>query len=156
MAGASAYRYDHSAQPARRPQATPNVRVVRGTKQSSHPVLSDAAVTLVKAVIVCMVVFLAISFVRVWLASEAYGIASTATELSAEVADARSASESLTVQKSLISSPSNIRNQAAAENLNMSAPAATTTLTLPVDVVVTDEAGNLSFAQSISALASQG
>lgn len=156
MAGASAYRYDYGAQPARRTQPTPDVRVVRGTKHSSHPVLSDAAVTLLKAAVVCMAVFLIISFVRVGLASAAYETASTATELSSEVADVRSTSESLTVQKSLLSSPSNIRNQAAADKLNMAAPTTTETLTLPADVVATDSEGNLSFAQSISALTSLG
>lgn len=156
MAGASAYRYDYSAQPARRPQPGPRVHVVRGTKHASHPVLSDAAVTLLKAAVVCMAVFLVLSFVRVGLASAAYGTASAATDLSAEVADARSTSESLTVQKSLLSSPTNIRNQAAADKLNMAAPTEVTTLTLPADVVATDSEGNLSLSRSVSALSSLG
>ena len=72
MAGVPAYRYDHEvAQPYRQP--APSVRVVPGRKHTANPALSDFAVAGIKVLIACLVVFLLIGFVRVGLASAAYG-----------------------------------------------------------------------------------
>ena len=162
MAGAPAYRFDYAggSQAARaypRPNVSqsPSVRVVPGRKNIVDPVLSDAWVTGIKVVIAVMAVFLVIGFVRVGLASAAYSTASASSELSSEIADARSTGESLAVQKSLVASPSNLRH-AAEEKLKMVSPSSLYTMTLPVDVVATDSSGNLSFSQSIERLASLG
>ena len=159
MAGAPAYRFDYAggSQAARaypRPNVSqgPSVRVVPGRKNIVDPVLSDAWVTGIKVVIAVMAVFLVIGFVRVGLASST---ASASSELSSEIADARSTGESLAVQKSLVASPSNLRH-AAEEKLKMVSPSSSYTMTLPVDVVATDSSGNLSFSQSIERLASLG
>lgn len=162
MAGAPAYQFDYAgdsraARAYPRPNGAPNpsVRVVPGRKSIVDPVLSDAWVTGIKIVIAILAIFLVIGFVRVGLASAAYSVASASSELSAEIADARSAGESLAVQKSLVASPSNLRH-AAEEKLKMVSPSSSTTITLPVDVVATDSAGNLSLAQSVERLASLG
>ena len=55
----------------------------------------------------------------------------------------------------MLSSPSNIRTQAD-EKLKMKAGVSTETITLSVDPVSIDSAGNLSFAGSASRIASQG
>lgn len=154
MAGVPAYRYDHgSAQPYRQP--APSVRVVPGSKHTSNPVLSDFAIAGIKILIACLLVFLVIGFVRVGLASAAYTTASEANDLQTQVSDARTTAESLAVQESLLSSPSNIRTQAD-EKLHMSSGISSETITLPVDPVAIDSAGNLSFAGSVSRIASQG
>ena len=162
MAASPAYRFDYAgdsriARAYPRPDVapTPSVRVVPGRKNIVDPVLSDAWVTAIKVIIAVLMIFLAIGFVRVGLASAAYSAASASSELSAEIADARSTGESLAVQKSLVASPSSLRH-AAEENLKMAAPSSTSTITLPVDVVATDGAGNLSFSQSVERLASLG
>lgn len=154
MAAVPAYRYDRTsaAQPSRHAAPAPSVRVVPGRKQTVNPALSDTAVVAVKVLIACLIVFLAIGFVRVGLASAAYSLSSESTTLKSEIADARSTSESLAVQESLLSSPSNIKTQAQ-ERLSMSAATTTETLTLSVDPVSIDSAGNLSFAGSVSRLA---
>lgn len=153
MAVAPAYRYDYaSAQPERQP--SPAVRVVPGSKHTANPTLSSAAVTGVKVLVACLIVFLVISFVRIGLASAAYGTASAASDLRTQIADARTTSESLAVQESLLSSPSNIRTQA--EHLSMKAGVATEELALSADPVAIDSAGNLSFSGSVSRLAQQG
>lgn len=154
MAGVPAYRYDQEvAQPYR--QSAPSVRVVPGRKHAVNPALSDFAVTAVKALIACLIVFLVIGFVRVGLASAAYSTASQASDLRTEIANARTTGESLAVQESLLSSPGNIRTQAD-EKLNMKAGVSSETITLSVDPVSIDSAGNLSFAGSASRLAAQG
>lgn len=152
MAAAPAYRYNHMAEPVRHSSPSPSVRVVPGHKHTANPVLSDAAVTGIKVFIACLLVFLLLGFVRVSLASAAYSVASASSDLRAEVADARSAGESLAVQESLLSSPSNIRS--AASDLGMKAAKSSATITLAADPVAIDSAGNLSFAGSVARLAS--
>ena len=144
MAGVPAYRYDHEVARPYSPSA-PSVRVVPGRKHAVNPALSDFAVTGIKVVIACLVVFLIIGFVR----------ASQASDLRTQIADARTTGESLAVQESLLSSPSNIRTQAD-EKLKMQAGVSSETITLSVDPVSIDSAGNLSFAGSVSRITSQG
>lgn len=152
MAAAPAYRYNQVAEPVRHSTPAPSVRVVPGHKHTANPVLSDAAVTGIKVFIACLLAFLLIGFVRVSLASAAYSVASASSDLRAEVADARSEGESLAVQESLLSSPSNIRS--AASDLGMKAAKSSGTITLAADPVAIDSAGNLSFAGSVARLAS--
>lgn len=154
MAGAPAYRYDREvAQPYRQP--APSVRVVPGRKHTANPVLSDFAIAGIKVLIGCLIALLLVGFVRVGLASAAYSTASEASDLRANIADARTTGESLAVQESLLSSPSNIRAQAE-EKLKMTAGTSSETITLSVDPVAVDSAGNLSFAGSVSRITSQG
>ena len=154
MAGVPAYRYDQEiAQPYRQP--APSVRVVPGRKHTANPALSDFAITAIKALLACLIVFLVIGFVRVGLASAAYSTASQASDLRTEISNARTTGESLAVQESLLSSPGNIRTQAD-EKLNMQAGVSSETITLSVDPVSIDSAGNLSFAGSVSRITSQG
>ena len=158
MAGVPAYRYDHAvAEPYRKPATTPapSVRVVPGRKHVSNPVLSDVAVLAIKVLISCLIALLVIGVIRVGLASAAYSTASQASDLRAQIADARTTGESLAVQESLLSSPTNIRAQAE-EKLKMVPGVATEIMTLPVDPVAIDSAGHLSFAGSVSRITSQG
>ena len=162
MAASPAYQFDYAGSsevvktyPRTHTAPSPSVRVVPGRKSIVDPVLSDAWITGIKAVVAVLAIFLVIGFVRVGLASAAYSAASTSSELSAEIADARSTGESLAVQKSLVASPSSLR-YAAEEKLQMAAPSSTSTITLPADVVATDSAGNLSLSQSIERLALLG
>ncbi len=156
MSGMPAYRYDHAmAQPSRHAQPTPSVRVVRGRKHSVYPTLSDLHVLAIKVGVALLAVFLVIGFVRVALASAAYSTASEASSLRAQISDARTTGESLAVQESLLSSPSNIRTEAG-NRLSMTSGSATEAMTLSVDPVAIDSDGNLSFAQSVARLASQG
>ncbi len=156
MSGMPAYRYDHAmAQPSRYGQPAPSVRVVRGRKHSAYPTLSDFPILLIKVGVALLAVFLVIGFVRVALASAAYSTASEASSLRAQISDARTTGESLAVQESLLSSPSNIRTEAG-NRLSMTSGSATETMTLSVDPVAIDSDGNLSLAQSVARLASQG
>jgi hypothetical protein len=162
MAGAPAYRYDYAGgsqvkKTYQYPEGAPNpsVRVVPGRKSIVDPVLSDTWVVAIKAVIAILAIFLVIGFVRVGLASAAYSAASTSSELSSQIEEARSSANALTVQKSLVANPSNLR-QTAEDKLKMTASTSTETITLPTDVVATDSTGNLSFSQSLERLASIG
>lgn len=155
MASAPAYRYDAAPAPARQFEPSPSIRVVPGRKHSANPVLSDGWVTVCKVLIACILAFLVIGFARVCLASAAYSTASAASEMRSDISDARSTSQSLAVQRSLVASPSNLRAQAQ-DKLKMVAPSASETITLSVDPVATDANGNLSFSRSVARLTSQG
>lgn len=156
MSSAPAYRYDHAAaRPARHPESAPSVHVVPGRRHVVYPALSDGAVLGIKALIACVIVFLVIGFVRVGLSSAAYSIASQSSDLRAQISDARTTGESLAVQESLLSNPNNIRTEAE-ERLSMTAGQSSSTMTLPADPVVIDSAGNLSFSEGVSRLASEG
>lgn len=156
MAGAPAYRYDRSyaAQPSRYAESSPAFEVVPGRRHVANPPLSDGAIVAIKVFVACLVVFCVVGFLRVVLASAAYGIASQSADLSSDIADARTASESLAVQESLLSSPGNVRTQA--DKLGMVAATSSESITLAVDPVVVDSEGHLSFHDGAERLASQG
>ena len=77
------------------------------------------------------------------------------SDLRAQISDARTTGESLAVQESLLSNPNNIRTEAG-ERLSMTAATNSSTMTLSADPVAIDSAGNLSFSESVSRLASEG
>lgn len=86
-----------------------------------------------------------------WQAS-AYEVASQASDMRANISDARSVQESLAVEKSSVANPITLRAEAA-DRLHMAAPQSVGTLSLPADVVVYDGVGNLSLTQSIASVA---
>ena len=155
MATAPAYRYDHAAAPSRHVAPAPSVRVVPGRRHEINPTLSNSQVMAIKAIIACIVVFLIVGFIRVGLSSAAYTASSQASDLRGEIATARTTSESLAVQESLLSNPSNIRTQAE-ERLKMVSGKASSTITLSADPVAITSDGSLSLAGSVARLASQG
>ena len=171
MAAQPAYRYDYAgssargygyaygtAAPARRahePRRTPDVRVVPGRKHINEPTLSPTAVMVVKAIVVCLIVFLMVGFARVGLASGAYSVASASSDLRGQITEARAVSDSLAVEKGMLVSPANLR-EAASTELALAAPSTYEQLTLPADLVVTDAQGNLSLSGSIARVAEQG
>lgn len=150
MAGAPAYRFDA---PVREPLRTPSpdVSVVRGRKRTDD-VISDTAVTAIKAGIVLLLVLLVMGFAKVSIASAAYSVSSQASEVRAQINDAQTTGDSLAVQKSLVASPTNLRTQAK-DKYGMAAPSSSETIVLSSDPVVVDSAGSLSLSGSVAALA---
>lgn len=135
-----------------RREGRPDVRVVRGTRSQSAP--SDRLVVVAKMVFFCVVVFALIGFVRVTISSVSYGVASQTSELRSQITAMESESSTLSIQKSLVASPSNLRNEAT--SLGMSPAENTETIKLADDVVKLDAAGKLSLASSLAAVAAEG
>lgn len=135
---------DHAA-----PRSTrPRVRVVPGQgSRTAAEALPSAAVFLAGTIAVVLVVLTMLGFARIALSSAAVTTAISSQEISSDLATARSAGSVLEVQQSTLANPTNVK--AAATALDMSEPAATTIITLEKDVVATDAAGNLSFAESV-------
>lgn len=139
-------------QPERAPQRTPRIRVVpgRGIPQTTDTIPSSL-ITLAKLFAVILVVFALLAFLRIGMASATVTTAVAAEEISSEIETLRSQGSNLEVIESNLSNPTYIKAEAA--KLNMIAPAETTVVTIPEDIVTTDVAGNLSLTASLKAAA---
>jgi hypothetical protein len=107
-----------------------------------------------KVLLVFLLCFVAIGFVRIGLNTASYAMASQSADMRVEINDMKSAGESLAIQGSLLTSPSHLRDQARG-SLGMHAPEYTGTLTLPKDIVQTNSAGDLSLSSSLAVVAAQ-
>lgn len=125
------------------------VRVVPGGKAANQP--SSNVSSLAKFALFALAVFAVIGILRVGIISASYGVASQTSELRSQITEMESESSSLSIQKSLVASPSNLRNEAT--SLGMSASSESETITLSEDVVKLDAKGNLSLSSSLAAVA---
>ncbi len=144
-----------SAQPAyamypERVQERPTrerISVVPGGRTSSAPQTVTPGLVL-KVVISAMLVFAAIAVANLYISAATVKTSMQAQAISSQIDEARSEGTSLEVTESLLSNPTRVRQQA--EALGMSAPVESETITMPADVVVTDEAGSLSLSRSVN------
>lgn len=146
-ARAYAHSYPEREHAPARP-ARPRISVVpgQGTRTATETV-ARPAVFLAGTIAAVLVVLTLFGFARIWLSSAAVTTALSSQEISSELAAARSDGSFLEVQQSTLSNPTNVK--AAATALGMAEPAETTIITLEQDIVATDAAGNLSFAESV-------
>ncbi|MDO4854813.1 MAG: hypothetical protein Q4A43_05355 [Coriobacteriia bacterium] len=126
------------------------VRVVRGGKSQSHGI--DLR-SLAKPIIALILVFAIASIAKITIVGFSYNTAQQTSELRTQISDLESETTSLTIQKSLVASPTNLRDKA--EKLGMSAAESSETIKLSKDVVKTDAAGNLSLSLSLAAVAKE-
>ena len=157
MAGLPAYQYNHGSAAPRRnpyqsPKSAPRIKVVPGTGRQRYQALSPQMRFAISLIAALLISFLCIGCARVFIASEAYGVASQASQLRSDISQARSEQEALAVEKSSIANPITLRNDAQ-ERLHMSAPTKSEAIVLPEDVVITDGAGNLSLSGSVAQVA---
>ena len=150
MSAAHAYAPAVERAPERAGRA--RVSVVRGQGADARAREGARSVVLVAKAAACVIVVLAVlGFVRVTLSSATVAAALETQELSSQIEVARSEGSKLEVRQSSLSNPTRIR--IVASSLGRAAPASTTVIDLSGDVVVTDEAGNLSLSGSAAALA---
>ncbi|MGN0302035.1 MAG: hypothetical protein ACI4BI_04070 [Anaerotardibacter sp.] len=160
MAAMPAYRYDyaHQAQPSRRgyevPE-TPPVRVLPGRKTSSNPGLSERHIAIAKLIVIGLIAFLIVGFIRVSIASAAYTTASQVSQLRTDISAARTTGESLVIEESKIIGDANTKSMAM-QKFGLVEPGVSTTIVLPVDIVALNSDGNLSLSQSIANASIQG
>ncbi|MCI2241734.1 cell division protein FtsL [Adlercreutzia faecimuris] len=150
MSAAPAYAPFVERAPERPRRAS--VSVVRGQGADARAREGASAIVIAARAIACVVVVLAIlGFVRVTLSSATVATALETQKLSSQIDVARSEGSALEVRQSSLANPTRIR--VVASSLGMAAPASTTAIDLSGDVVVTDEAGNLSLSGSAAAVA---
>lgn len=146
MGAAPAYAYPRPER-VREPERA-RIRVFPGSAPRTTVQTASAAFFLVaKAVAVVLVLVTVVGFARIALNSATVTTSLATQEISSELSEARSYAATLEVQQSTLSNPSRIKE--AATDLGMAAPLETATIVLPADVVVTDDAGNLSLTESI-------
>lgn len=153
-ASRSDYLYG-SAAPAYSRGSEAEFDVIPGRRTSKGvTTLPQSIVTIAKAIVVVALVVAALCCVRVGLAAASVQTSVASSALTSEIETARSVGGDLEVQQGQLSNSMHIRVKAA--SLGMTAPAATTTITLPPDVVAVNGAGELSLSQSLSTMAEQG
>lgn len=149
MSAAHAYAPVVERAPERSRRA--QVSVVRGQGADAQARQSASAVVFAAKVAACVIVVLAVlGFVRVTLSSATVATALETQKLTSQIDVARSEGSQLEVKQSSLANPTRIR--IVASSLGMAAPASTSVIDLSGDVVVTDEAGNLSLSGSAAAL----
>ena len=96
------------------------------------------------------VLFAVIGFARVAISAATVTTSIESQQLAGQISDARTEGSDLEVTQSMLSNPTRIKAEAAA--LDMGAAADVENIDLSGDVVVTDEAGNLSLSGSVAAV----
>ena len=147
MSAVPAYSYP---QPRRQPQRAPRpqVRAIPGGgRRTQEQGVSNQALTLVKVAAAALIAFALVCCVRVALSAATVTTAMESQELSQQIAQVREQGNALEVTHSTLANPSHVKMAAA--GMGMIAPETTEYLDLVVDVVATDEAGNLSLTQSL-------
>ena len=133
----------------------PSISVVPGAgrRAQTQTGLAPAALTLAKVCAVVCIVLALIAVARVAITSAAASCALETREISHNIEDARSEGSELEVAQSVLSNPTRIKTQAQAMGMMPPTPEYSEQITLPEDIVATDEAGNLSLSASTDALA---
>ena len=96
------------------------------------------------------VLFAVIGFARVAISAATVTTSIESQQLAGQINDARTEGSDLEVTQSMLSNPTRIKAEAAA--LGIGAAADVENIDLSGDVVVTDEAGNLSLSGSVAAV----
>ena len=144
MASTAARAYDYYA-PQRAPRRESRVGVVRGIPRET---ISPSALRMAKFVILGIAIFAVRAVVRIGLTTATVNTMIESQSLSAQIEDLSSTNAALSVQKSVLSSPTAVKERATA--LGMVAKEPSEILTLAPDVVAYDGAGNLSLSASLA------
>lgn len=122
-----------------------------GAPQQDTHAVSSVVAKAVRVLAVLVAVFALLGAVRITLDSMTIGTALEYRQLSRDIDAARTEGNALELEKSMLSNPTRIKEEA--RNIGMAAPAQTTYIDLSGDVVVTDETGNLLLSDSMAAAA---
>jgi len=153
MAGtAPAYQYDY---PERLAPQSPHVRVIPGDGQQGHTrSLSPTLIAFARVLTIVLVVAAVLAVLRIGLASATVTTAVKAEKVSTQIENTRASNEELETRERQLSNPAYLKIEAS--KLHMGAGEAPVTITLPEDMVKTDETGALSLSLSLRAVAQQG
>lgn len=127
--------------------------VTGGAPREEAQTVSGVVAKAVRVLAIVVVVFAALGAIRITLGSATIAAALEYRDLTGAIEDARVEGSTLEVEKSTLANPGRIK--AEASNIGMKAPATTAFLDLSGDIVVCDEAGNLSLSGSMAAAAAQ-
>lgn len=136
--------------------AEPSISVVPGRGVRPEPAgLPAGALALAKLAACVLVAVALIAVARVAITSAAASCALETREISHNIETARAEGSELEVAQSVLSNPTRIKTQAQAMGMMPPSPEFSEQITLPDDIVATDEAGNLSLSESTGALLAQ-
>ena len=116
--------------------------------------LASPATFLIKLTVVVLVALTCVACVRLFLSSATAETAMESQQLTASIDEARSNGAALEVSLGSLTNPTRVRDQAKA--LGMVAPETTAVITVEEDIVMCDQAGNLSLSSSVEAAHERG
>ena len=147
MSAVPAYSYP---QPQRQPKRDPRpqIRAIPGGgRRPQEQGVSTQTVTLVKVAVAAIIAFALVCCVRVALSAATVTTEMESQQISQQISQAREQGNALEVSYSTLANPSQVKMAAA--GMGMVVPETVEYIDLGVDVVATDEAGNLSLTQSL-------
>lgn len=136
-----------TAAPALQPEYESDVRVIRPDRQTQVQQQPSMLPTMVAMAAIIIIVVAVLSFARIVLTSSAVVTMIENETISSQITEARSTGISLEMEQSVLKNPSAIRAQA--KQLNMVAPAGSTTITLKPDIVSIESGDTLSLSGTI-------
>ena len=146
MGAAPAYAYPRPERS--RGAERPRIGVIPGSApRSSVKTVSETFLLAAKVLAVVFVLVTVIGFARITFNSATVTTSMASQEISADLSEARAYAATLEVQQSSLSNPTRVRS--AAVDMGMAAPASSTTIVLPQDVVAADDSGVISITESI-------
>ncbi len=122
-----------------------------GAPEQETQAVSSLVAKAVRVLAIVVAAFALVGAVRVTFDSMTISTALEYRQLSRDIDAARTEGNALELEKSTLSNPGRIKTEA--HNIGMLSPAQTTYIDLSDDIVVTDDAGNLSLSGSMAAAA---
>lgn len=152
MAQRPAYNYGSTARKLEREQRAPQrgIEVMPGGAREERPA-SSGALIFARVLVVLIVAFAAIGWVRISLASATVATALEANEIESQISDARDRGAQLEVTQSSLANPTRVKRDALA--LGMRNASASSFIDISGDIVVKDDAGRLSLSGTVDAAA---
>ena len=148
MASSSAARSYYQRSPEATPRRDSRLGVVRGIPQ---PRVSSRSKIFMSLLLLASMVFLSVCFIRIGLTAATVMSGQTTQTVELQIKETSSNNASLSVQKSLLSSPTTVKERAT--TLGMTEATNAEMMTLEPDVVAYDAAGNLSLSASLANVA---
>lgn len=152
MAQRPAYNYGSTARKLDREQRRPQrgIEVMPGGAREERPA-SSGAILFARVLVVLIVAFAVIGWMRISLASATVAAALEADQIESQISDARDVGAQLEVTQSSLANPTRVKRDALA--LGMRSSSASSFIDISGDVVVKDAEGNLSLSGTVNAVA---
>ncbi len=152
MAQRPAYNYGSTARKLKQEQQAPRrgIEVMPGGAREERPA-SSGAILFARVLVVLIVAFALIGWVRISLASATVATALEANEIDHQISEARDAGAQLEVAQSSLANPARVKRDALA--IGMRSPASSSFIDISGDIVVTDAEGRLSLSGTVNAAA---
>ncbi len=134
-------------------KSQPDVRVIRGRRTSDSSQVQRSIASVIKGLFIFILAALIVGFIRIAFISATVSTSLTSGAISEQIEQLRASSSDLEVKQSSLTNPQAIKRKAL--SMGMALPGQTQVVTLPADVIVTNEKGALSLSAGLAVAAQQ-